>query len=224
MLFYIYFRILILIKEVLIIVAISGIYTIRSIYTIGILNTLLAILILSKSIESPATYISIMVVSILFEIFAYFLMPKRLEEVDEYKEMHELAQKNVNEEILKFAGFLDRFVVGFQNPKDFNERLSSGIKTIIDQHCKTCSKQKECFEKRQKTLYPIFKDILTLDENFKDNYQEYINYCDRFQSIYNTSKLLNQQSFFKNQNANEKNANNYILLAQINGVSNALKN
>ena len=190
----------------------------------GILNTLLAILILSKSIESPATYISIMVVSILFEIFAYFLMPKRLEEVDEYKEMHELAQKNVNEEILKFAGFLDRFVVGFQNPKDFNERLSSGIKTIIDQHCKTCSKQKECFEKRQKTLYPIFKDILTLDENFKDNYQEYINYCDRFQSIYNTSKLLNQQSFFKNQNANEKNANNYILLAQINGVSNALKN
>ena len=30
--------------------------------------------------------------------------------------------------------------------------------------------------------------------------------------------------FFKNQNANEKNANNYILLAQINGVSNALKN
>ena len=165
-----------------------------------------------------------MVVSILFEIFAYFLMPKRLEEVDEYKEMHELAQKNVNEEILKFAGFLDRFVVGFQNPKDFNERLSSGIKTIIDQHCKTCSKQKECFEKRQKTLYPIFKDILTLDENFKDNYQEYINYCDRFQSIYNTSKLLNQQSFFKNQNANEKNANNYILLAQINGVSNALKN
>lgn len=212
------------INEALIIVAISGIYTIRSIYTIGILNTLLAILILSKSIESPATYISIMVVSILFEIFAYFLMPKRLEEVDEYKEMHELAQKNVNEEILKFAGFLDRFVVGFQNPKDFNERLSSGIKTIIDQHCKTCPKQKECFEKRQKTLYPIFKDILTLDENFKDNYQEYINYCDRFQSIYNTSKLLNQQSFFKNQNANEKNANNYILLAQINGVSNALKN
>lgn len=185
------------INEALIIVAISGIYTIRSIYTIGILNTLLAILILSKSIESPATYISIMVVSILFEIFAYFLMPKRLEEVDEYKEMHELAQKNVNEEILKFAGFLDRFVVGFQNPKDFNERLSSGIKTIIDQHCKTCSKQKECFEKRQKTLYPIFKDILTLDENFKDNYQEYINYCDRFQSIYNTSKLLNQQSFLK---------------------------
>lgn len=81
------------INEALIIVAISGIYTIRSIYTIGILNTLLAILILSKSIESPATYISIMVVSILFEIFAYFLMPKRLEEVDEYKEMHELAQK-----------------------------------------------------------------------------------------------------------------------------------
>ena len=65
-------------------------------YTIGILNTLLARLILSKSIESPATYILIMVVSILFEIFAYFLMPKRLEEVDEYKEMHELAQKNVN--------------------------------------------------------------------------------------------------------------------------------
>lgn len=212
------------INEALIIVAISGIYTIRSIYTIGIVNALLAILILSRTIESPITYIFIMVVSILFEIFAYFLMPKKIEEVNEYKEIHELAQKNVNEEILKFAGFLDNFAIGFQNPKDFNERLSSGIKTIIDQHCKTCQKQKECFKKRQKTLYPIFKDILILNENFKENYQEYINYCDRYPSIFNTSKLLNQQTFLKTQDSKEKNANNYILLAQINGVSNALKN
>ncbi len=205
------------------ILLISGIYCVRSIYTIGILNVFLATLILSRGIKEPNSYLAIMMISIIFEIMAYFLMKDKNDDINDFEELHALAQKNVNDEILKFAGFLDRFVIGFQNPKGFNDRLSSGIKTIVDQHCKNCYKQKECFNINKKTLYPIFKDILMEDEGLEENYPDYLKICEKYTSIKNTSKILNQHLDYHNDKIDDE-ANNYILLAQISSVSTALKN
>ncbi|GEM_PF-423826 len=209
-------------NESLFILLISGVYSIRSIYTIGILNAFLAMLILGRIVDNPSPYIAIMAVSIVFEIVSYFLMNIKSDETNEFEELHAIAQKSVNEEILKFAGFLDRFVVGFQNPKGYNEKLSSGIKTIIDQHCKNCPKQKDCFHNNKKELYPVFKEVL-VGGDIENDYPEYFKICEKYPSIQNTSKILNQHYDYSNNNE-EVESNNYILLAQINSVSTALKN
>lgn len=210
-------------SESLFILLISGIYSIRSIYTIGILNAFLAMLLLGKMVDTPYIYISMMLVSIIFEILAYFFMGQKNDETNEFEELHAMAQKNVNEEILKFAGFLDSFVVGFQNPKGFNEKISNGIKTIVDQHCKNCPKQKDCFHNNKKTLYPAFKDILMEIGMIEENHSDYYKTCEKYPSIKNTAKILKEHyNYDDNQEATE--SNNYILLAQISSVSNALKN
>lgn len=211
-------------EESVLILLISGIYAIRSIYTIGVLNGFLVLIIFTKKMDNPYLYLALMATSIVFEILSYFFMPKITEDVSPYKEIHEVAQKNVNDEILKFAGFLDQFVTGFQNPKGYNERLSSGIKTIVNEHCKNCPKQKECFEQHKSNLYFVFKDILTTDENIALNYESYTKTCERYPSISSTARLLRSHFDYQNMNKNEGDANNYILLAQISGVSNALKN
>lgn len=217
---YVFFKI----DESLIIIVVSGVYSVRSVYTIGILNAFLAIIIFSNATQNQAVYISIMGLSIIFEVLSYIFIKVQPEDIDEYKEIHQTAQKSVNEEILKFAGFLDRFVIGFQNPKGFNEKLSSGIKTIVDKHCKNCTNQKVCFSQNKSSLYPIFKDILMMDEDAIYNYEDFAKTCYKYPSILNTSKLLNERINYKDPNSDEKDANNYILLAQISGVSNALKN
>lgn len=214
---YIFFKI----PESMIILMISGIYSVRSIYTIGILN---AYLVGEIFLNHNIIYILIMVLTIIFEILSTFFMKNNTDDVDEYRLLHEAAQKNVNDEILKFALVLDRFVQSFKNPKGFNEKLSNGIKTIMDKHCKSCLKQKECYNKNKNTLYHTFKDILMLNEDALYTNEEFQKDCNKYQSIINTSKLLNEKINYQNLNSDEKDANNFILLAQISGVSSALKN
>ena len=177
---YVFFKI----DESLIIIVVSGVYSVRSVYTIGILNAFLAIIIFSNATQNQAVYISIMGLSIIFEVLSYIFIKVQPEDIDEYKEIHQTAQKSVNEEILKFAGFLDRFVIGFQNPKGFNEKLSSGIKTIVDKHCKNCTNQKVCFSQNKSSLYPIFKDILMMDEDAIYNYEDFAKTCYKYPVSY----------------------------------------
>lgn len=212
------------IDEALIIMIVSGIYLIKSIYTIGIFNVILALYIIFSNTTKPFIYISLMFLSITFEVISHFLIKLSFLAKEEYDELHTVAQRNVNEEILKFAGFLDRFVIGFQNPKGFNERLSSGIKTIIDKHCKNCPNQKTCFNQNKNSLYPTFKDILVLNEDAIYNTSDFSKQCFKYPSILNTSKVLNQKINFSDNQKSDNDSNNYILLSQISGVSNALKN
>lgn len=212
------------IDQMLIVMLVSGIYLIKSIYTIGILNIFLATILITNNASKPSLYILIMITSIIFELIAYYLnLSFNNKEID-YKEIHMVAQKNVNNEILKFAGFLDHFVIGFQNPKDYNEQLSIGIKTIIEKHCNSCPNKGECFNKNKKTLYQTFKDILILNEDAIYNTDGLSKICYKYPSILNTSKMLNQKINYKDKNKSNSDANNYILLSQISGVSSALKN
>lgn len=217
---YVFFKL----DEMLVVMIISGVYLIKSIYTIGILNVFLATILITNNIDKPLLLIFIMMTSIIFEIIAYYLNLSFNTKEVEYKEMHSFAQKSVNDEILKFAGFLDRFIIGFQNPKDYNEQISNGIKTIVDKHCSNCPNQQDCFAKNKKTLYPTFKDILVLNEDAIYNTEGLSKSCFKYQSILTTSRMLNQHINYNSKNNTESDANNYILLSQISGVSNALKN
>ena len=212
------------IDEILIVMLISGVYLIKSIYTVGILNIFLAVILITNNTSNPTFYILIMITSIIFEILAYYLNLSFNTKEVQYKDIHMYAQKSVNDEILKFAGFLDRFVMGFQNPKGYNEVLSNGIKTIVEKHCSNCPNKNECFNKNKKTLYTSFKDVLVLNNDAIYNTDQLSKICFKYQSILNTSKILNQSIDFKNKNTSTNDSNNYILLSQITGVSNALKN
>lgn len=112
---YVFFKI----DESLIIIVVSGVYSVRSVYTIGILNAFLAIIIFSNATQNQAVYISIMGLSIIFEVLSYIFIKVQPEDIDEYKEIHQTAQKSVNEEILKFAGFLDRICYWFPKSERF---------------------------------------------------------------------------------------------------------
>lgn len=199
------------IKESYIILIICGVYQIKSIYTILIMNIIFTLIILFTNTNIPFLYITLMIVSIVYEIVCY-VVNKTIYKSEE--DFNSIAIRKTTDEILKFAGFLDRFVIGFQNPKGFNEQISTGIKTIIDKHCKNCSYQKTCFNKNKNTLYYSFKDSLINQTNI-DN-------CVKSSAIQNTSKLLSEKILY--EKANNSDNNNYILLSQISAVSNAIKN
>ena len=162
------------IKESLFIPFIGALYFISNIYLMIILNVFLTILLFTNQTYSTNYIISIMSVSIIFEIISYFLIKDPPTDKDIFENIHDQIQKNTSNEILNFATFLDKFAVGFRNPKEFNEQLSNGIKTIVQTHCKNCNKTKECFNKHKVDLYPIFKTIL-LGENAKEEYSHFYN-------------------------------------------------
>lgn len=203
------------VKESLFIPFIGTLYFISSIYLMLTLNTFLTILLFTNQMYSLEHIISIMIISVLFELISRILIKEPPTDKDIFENIHEQIQKKATDEILNFATFLDKFAVGFRNPKEFNEQLSNGIKTIVQTHCKNCHKAKECFAKYKVELYPIFKTILT-GEKLDEKYQEFNSYCPKVSSIDKTSKLLGRKHY-------ESSSHNDALIAQINGFSSSIR-
>lgn len=203
------------VKESLFIPFVGTLYFISSIYLMITLNAFLTILLFTNQMYSLEHIISIMIISILFELISRILIKEPPTDKDIFENIHEQIQKKATDEILSFATFLDKFAVGFRNPKEFNEQLSNGIKTIVQTHCKNCHKSKDCFAKYKVELYPIFKAILT-GEKLEEKYQEFNNYCPKASSIDKTSKLLGRKQY-------ESSSHNDALIAQINGFSSSIR-
>ncbi len=196
----------------------SGIYITNSIYTFGVYNAVLAIISINSN--NIVMYASLMAVSIVFEIICKFI----LNVYDDKKfDITGGIVKNNHKEILNFASFLDQFVARFKQSVSLNEKINQGLNIIINKHCDKCPKKQECFSKFNTSLYKNFKEIL-LNEHINSIDNEFEQYCIDYSALLNTSKLINYQINFDNPNENKKDANNYILLSQINGVSMALKN
>lgn len=194
---------------------ICALYFINNIYLMVILNIFLTILLFTNQPYDNHYIMSVMATSVIFEILSRFLIKDLPTDKDIFEEIHSQIQKNTSEEILNFAVFLDKFAVGFKNPKEFNEQLSNGIKTIVQTHCKNCSKTKECFNKYKVELYPIFKTIL-LGEEKKEEIKKFYEYCPKAYSMEKTSKLLGRKQY-------ESSAHNDALIAQINGFSSSIR-
>lgn len=205
--------------EFMFIPIISGMYLVDNVLIMLITNLILSFgVFLSNDMYNVSSILSLMGVTVIFEVINKYVIKQKKEnkEVTEY--IYDKIQTTSTNELLNFALFLDKFQVAFKNPKDYNQQLSDGIKSIVDNHCKSCPKSKECFKKYQQTLYPIFKSIL--QDNEIDEYPDFSTYCIKISSLKYTAKgikkrldLIPKEAFTTNN----------ILVAQMNGFSNSIK-
>lgn len=209
------------IQEALFLPFISSIYLVSNIFVSILFNAFLIILLFTNSGYETNTLLSLMMISIIFELINPLILDEKKENSDMFEYIYSQVQKSTNDEILNFSLFIDKFTTSFKNPKEFNNKLSDGIKTLIQKNCSTCEKRKECFNKYKLELYKIFKSSLLQEPNFKNNYLEFFDYCQRINSIENTSKFL--ESSIKSSINLENSSLNNIMIAQLNGVSNAIK-
>lgn len=209
------------IPEGLFIPFVSALYLVSNLFLLFLFNVFMSTLLFTNTIYEINMLISMMVISIIFEVISPFLMEEKKTDKDMFEYIYNQIQKNTSDEILNFALFLDKFASGFQNPKEFNNRLSDGIKNLVQNHCNNCDKKRECFDKYKIELYAVFKSLLLQEPNFRMNYPEFCNYCPKISNFEHTAKFL--ESKIKGPISDENRAQNNIMLAQINGVSNAIK-
>lgn len=209
------------IQEALFIPFISALYMISNLFLVFILNVVICALLFTNTGYETNMLISVMVESIIFEIASSFLIDELKTDEDLFSYIYSQVQKGTNNEILNFALFLDKFTNSFKNPKEFNERISEGIKVLIHNQCSYCQKRKECFAKYKIELYSIFKNMLLQEPNNEQQYQEFYHYCSKASLLENTAKMLEIK--VKSPMNDEQVQQNNIMLAQISGVSNAIK-
>lgn len=214
---YIFFNI----KEAIFIPFTSSLYIVSTVLTPVVYNIFVATLIFLNNDYSSSSLISFMVVSIIFEFISYYLTEEVKTDNDIFEYIYNQIQKNTSDEILNFSVFLDKFSTNFKNPQEFNERISDGIKVLVQNHCTNCPKKKECFNKYKMELYEIFKSLLLQEPNFKIKYPEFDGYCGKIANFEHTTKFL--ETKIKAPLNEETKNNNHILLAQLNGVSNTIK-
>lgn len=201
---------------------VSSIYMISNMLLILLFNAFVTVLIFANNSYSINMLLSMMMVSIVFEIISFFTNhEEKLTNEDMCENIYEQVQKNTNEEILNFALFLDKLSSNFKNPKEYNERISNGIKILVQKNCSNCKKRKECFSKYKIDLYQIFKSLLMNENKHDENLKEFYDYCINVNEMENTIKLI-QKNINMPYNNEEKSQNN-IMLAQISGLSNTIK-
>ena len=209
------------IKEALFVPFVCATYLVSNLLVLLLFNSFITILLFTNTGYGTNVLLSMMIVSIVFELVSPLLLDERKNDQDMFEHIYTQIQKNTNEEILNFALFIDKFANGFKNPKEFNNRLSEGIKTLVQNHCSSCQKRKECFNKYKVDLYGVFKSLLLQEPNFRIRYQEFADYCDKISSFEHTAKFL--ETKIKTPLSDEATSQNNIMLAQLNGVSNAIK-
>lgn len=208
-------------KEFIFIPIISGMYLINSIYIILPVNALLVIsIVLFNDVFTSNILISIMASTILFEVLSIFTYTFDIKKVENTDTTYESIQNRTSSELLKYAFFLDKFSSNFQNPKEYNEHLSNGIKSIIEYSCSNCPKQKDCFKKYRSSLYLIFKSFINSNIEEDNIYEEFNKYCLHINDIKRICKKIEKNL---NTLSVETRTNNNILIAQMNGFSNTIK-
>lgn len=209
------------IQEALFIPFISVLYIISNPFLVFLLNVVICLFLFTNNIYETNMLIAMMIESIIFELIADYLVEEVKTDEDLFSYIYNQVQKGTNNEILNFALFLDKFTNSFKNPKEFNEKISEGIKVLVQNQCCNCHKKKECFNKYKIELYNIFKSMLLQETNFNQSYPEFCKYCIKLSLLENTAKML-EIKVKAPINDNQLQQNN-IMLAQINGVSNAIK-
>lgn len=206
------------IKMGLFIPFITAIYFLPFSYPLIVVNVFITAVIFAKTDYPDLSLLSIMGVSIIFEVLKCFLIKQKVLEKVFYEKVHEQVTNQLNNEILAFANFLDRFAEGVKTPNDFNERISDGIKTIVQNHCKNCERKKACYAENKGNIYLYFRDLLVQKDLNNSSFYQFSKTCPHFREIEYTSRSLNKRIDFITPSSN-----NNALIAQISGISNAIK-
>lgn len=193
-------------------------YLFPSVYPLLIINSFCSAVLLADLSEDILMIQVIMGLSVFFEIFKFLIIKEVVNESSVYDSVYTQVIKNVNEEVLNFASFLDKFARSFKTPKEYNEKISEGIKTIVQNYCSKCHRMKECFSTYKIEIYNFFRNILHNEIVMDDRYRSFSSQCPYNREIERAGSII----YDKLNLANSTSVGN-TLVAQITGVSNALR-
>lgn len=130
---------------------------------------------------------------------------------------------NFNEQILKFASFLDNFARNFTTPSRVKNKLSEGFENIVNAFYKRCSKSDTCFDKYKNETYSFIKSALIYGTNIHME----INTTDLKRLSKNciyANDIINKANFWKNKyQLSDSSIREKALNSQIIGISSTIK-
>lgn len=206
------------IQEALFVPFIVSFYFLPFVYPIIIVNIFSLLVILLNTNYQDELMLTIMGVSLLFELLKKFIVTKYQNEEVIREGIYTQIIENVSNEVLSFAEMLDKFARSFKTSKEYNDKISESLKTIVQRHCNLCPKRKECFNKNRNTIYPHFKSLILQKDLYNSELRDFLNECYHSKGICTTAKNLNYRIDF-----GENSSNNNALIAQITGVASAIR-
>lgn len=162
-------------------------------------------------------------VSIFFEMFKHSIINISNNKAEIIEDVYNQAISNVNNEIIGFASFLDLYAKEFSFTRQYNQKISEGINSLTHSYCEGCYVKKECFAKNKNKLYAYLKNMIIYSKrsDYEIEGKELITFfrdCPYIVEMRKSSMLLNEKLNLSKE-ASKSNA----LVAQINGVSNVLR-
>jgi hypothetical protein len=207
------------IREGLFLPFVCAFYFMPFVYPIISLNIFLAVAILAKTDYHFLSLLSMMATSVVFEILKNFLIKEKVVEEEVYEKVYEQVTGQINQEILAFASFLERFSDGIKLPKEYNQHISDGIKTLVQKHCQRCDKQKECYSHYKAGLYIYFRDIIVGQAQDSDEYYQFTRYCPHVRELEYTGRSLRKNVALYDESETKNNS----LVAQMGGIASAIR-
>lgn len=162
--------------------------------------------------------IMIMIISVFFEIIKKYVSKESINNKIITDNIYSQITTNISNEVLGFAGFLDKFVENFKEPLEYKAAINDSIKTLMSNNCNTCHMRKDCYAYYKTNLYLYMKNLLLNRNSQTSEYLYFLNNCIKIREMQDLAFKLNQRLSLNNLNDN-----NNTLIVQLVGVSNAIR-
>ncbi len=162
--------------------------------------------------------IMLMVISIIFELIRKYASKEMINNESITNNIYSQITSNISNEVLGFAGFLDKFVENFKEPLEYKEAINDSIKTLMHNNCNNCHMKKDCYTYYKTNLYLYMKNLLLNNQIQNTEFQYFLNNCIKIKDLKDLAYKLNQRLNF-----NSLNNNNNTLIVQLVGVSNSIR-
>lgn len=206
------------IPDALILIVIVPFYFLNSVYPLMFINIFSTILVFGNVYFDNYLLLTLMLISVLFELLKAFLFKNAFENNLSIDEIQNKVTTNISNEVLGFAGFLDMFVENFKEPNDYTSLVHEGVMSLQNNCCGKCPLKKDCFNYYKSNLYLYLKSILLNESINTQEYQYFIKNCMKINIIKNEALRLNQR-----YNYQDMPKTNSSLIVQLVGVSNAIR-
>lgn len=209
-------------NEAVFIPFISAIFMLESLYSSLITICLSFILWIFKLEFVPPKVLEVTIfLTLFFEVFRFSLISTKSSKEEVTRGVYESSLEKVNDEIINFASFLDLLAKDYSTSKQYSKKLSLGINELSRRYCDMCYLKEECYKKNKGKKYNYFKDILLLSRREDINITEvnqFYKACPYITDIKKSASLISD-----NLKMDEESARNNLVISQINGISNVLR-
>jgi len=218
-----FLRFIFKIEEALLIPFVSAFYLFPSIYAPAALISFCLLGWATNIDLFNVIYLQVTIgLAIFFELVKSTIISKYSSE-EIVKGAYTQAMENANHEIIAFASFLDLFSRDFSESKEYTQKLSEGINSLMQYYCEGCYVRKECFSKNKGKLYTFFKNLIMYSK--RSDYElrdadaiSFFKSCPYIVEMRKSSILINERLNIANSNTKTN-----TLVAQMNGFTNILR-